>query len=275
MKLVGLFVASSHGQLLPKLEFKGMPVPAHLLNLAPVAPETTTTSTTTSTSFDAEIASTVSTTTTVITTSSGAKTTTEGIESIEEFLFSMENEKAADTSEKGSHNDRKPTRGTFNMTAAMEESRELGYGSVTGARLRFAGTPLGEVAPIYLCKNRTGHCCDNKDPDCFTPGGCFCDSSCRAFDDCCPDFEDECVDRKCLTDIKKNSAGKLALRGIELRRMRHPEVIMVASGGQPAHVEPDGCCNGVPYNHGMKCCCNGALTDQCPCQAVTKAVTEE
>jgi hypothetical protein len=27
MKLVGLFVASSHGQLLPKLEFKGMPVP--------------------------------------------------------------------------------------------------------------------------------------------------------------------------------------------------------------------------------------------------------
>ena len=54
-------------------------------------------------------------------------------------------------------------------------------GSVTGARLRFAGTPLGDVAPIYLCKNRTGHCCDNKDPDCFTPGGCFCDSSCRAF----------------------------------------------------------------------------------------------
>jgi len=177
--------------------------------------------------------------------------------------------------EKGSDNERKPTRGTFNMTAAMEESRELGYGSVTGARLRFAGTPLGDVAPIYLCKNRTGHCCDNKDPDCFTPGGCFCDSSCRAFDDCCPDFEDECVDKKCLTDIKKNSAGKLALRGIELRRMRHPEVIMVASGGQPAHVEPDGCCNGVPYNHGMKCCCNGALTDQCPCQAVTKAVTEE
>jgi len=69
-------------------------------------------------------------------------------------------------------------------------------------------------------------------------------------------------------------AGKLALRGIELRRMRHPEVIMVASGGQPAHVEPDGCCDGVPYNHGMKCCCNGALTDNCPCQAVTKAVTE-
>jgi len=275
MKLVGLFVASSHGQLLPKLEFKGMPVPAHLLNLAPVAPETTTTSTTTSTSLVAEIASTVSTTTTVITTSSGAKTTTEGIESIEEFLFSMENEKAADTSEKGSHYDRKPTRGTFNMTAAMEESQELGYGSVTGARLKFAGTPLGDVAPIYLCKNRNGHCCDNKDPDCFTPGGCFCDSSCRAFDDCCPDFEDECVDRKCLTDIKKNSAGKLALRGIELRRMRHTEVIMVASGGQPAHVEPDGCCNGVPYNHGMKCCCNGALTDQCPCQAVTKAVTEE
>ena len=65
-------------------------------------------------------------------------------------------------------------------------------------------------------------------------------------------------------------AGKLALRGIELRRMRHPEVIMVASGGQPAHVEPDGCCNGVPYNHGMKCCCNGALTDQCPCEAVSK-----
>lgn len=275
MKLVGLFVASSHGQLLPKLEFKGMPVPAHLLNLEPVAPETTTTSTTTSSSLDAEIASTVSTTTTVITTSSGAKTTTEGIESIEEFLFSMENEKVAGTSEKGSDNDRKPTRGTFNMTAAMEESRELGYGSVTGARLRFAGTPLGDVAPIYLCKNRTGHCCDNKDPDCFTPGGCFCDSSCRAFDDCCPDFEDECVDKKCLTDIKKNSAGKLALRGIELRRMRHPEVIMVASGGQPAHVEPDGCCNGVPYNHGMKCCCNGALTDQCPCKAVTKAVTEE
>ena len=54
-------------------------------------------------------------------------------------------------------------------------------GPVTGARLRFAGTPLGDVAPIYLCKNRTGHCCDNKDPDCFTPGGCFCDSSCRAF----------------------------------------------------------------------------------------------
>jgi len=275
MKLVGLFVASSHGQLLPKLEFKGMPVPAHLLNLEPVAPQTTTTSTTSSTSLDSDIVSTVSTTTTVIRTSSGAKTTTEGIESIEEFLFSMENEKAAGTSEKGSDNDRKPTRGTFNMTAAMEESRELGYGSVTGARLRFAGTPLGDVAPIYLCKNRTGHCCDNKDPDCFTPGGCFCDSSCRAFDDCCPDFEDECVDKKCLTDIKKNSAGKLALRGIELRRMRHPEVIMVASGGQPAHVEPDGCCNGVPYNHGMKCCCNGALTDQCPCQAVTKAVTEE
>ena len=129
MKLVGLFVASSHGQLLPKLEFKGMPVPgpdrscieslflskilvtnkacknrnldpnkAHLLNLEPVAPQTTTTSTTSSTSLDSDIVSTVSTTTTVIRTSSGAKTTTEGIESIEEFLFSMENEKAAGTS---------------------------------------------------------------------------------------------------------------------------------------------------------------------------------
>lgn len=274
MKLVGLFVASSHGQLLPKLEFKGMPVPAHLLNLEPVAPETTTTSTTvtvassSSGSLGAEATTTVSTVAT--STQTAAKTTTEGVQSIEEFLFSMENEKTAGISEEGVKNESKPGRGSFNLTAAMEESRELGYGPVTGARLRFAGTPLGDVAPIYLCKNRTGHCCDNKDPDCFTPGGCFCDSSCRAFDDCCPDFEDECVDKKCLKDIKKNSAGKLALRGIELRRMRHPEVIMVASGGQPAHVEPDGCCNGVPYNHGMKCCCNGALTDQCPCEAVTK-----
>jgi len=280
MKLVGLFVASSHGQLLPKLEFKGMPVPAHLLNLAPVAPETTTTASTTltssrSVSLVSENTSTVAptVTTTVVTTSTTEKATTRGVQSIEEFLFSMENEKTAGTTE-GLEIANKPVRGGFNLTAAMEESRDLGYGPVTGARLRFAGTPLGDVAPIYLCKNRTGHCCDNKDPDCFTPGGCFCDSSCRAFDDCCPDFEDECVDKKCLTDIKKNSAGKLALRGIELRRMRHPEVIMVASGGQPAHVEPDGCCDGVPYNHGMKCCCNGALTDNCPCQAVTKAVTE-
>ncbi|CBY31938.1 unnamed protein product [Oikopleura dioica] len=281
MKLVGLFVASSHGQLLPKLEFKGMPVPAHLLNLAPVAPETTTTASTTltssrSVSLVSENTSTVAltVTTTAVTTSTTEKATTRGVQSIEEFLFSMENEKTAGTTEEGLEIANKPVRGGFNLTAAMEESRELGYGPVTGARLRFAGTPLGDVAPIYLCKNRTGHCCDNKDPDCFTPGGCFCDSSCRAFDDCCPDFEDECVDKKCLTDIKKNSAGKLALRGIELRRMRHPEVIMVASGGQPAHVEPDGCCDGVPYNHGMKCCCNGALTDNCPCQAVTKAVTE-
>lgn len=102
------------------------------------------------------------------------------------------------------NNATRPSRGSFDLKAAMEESRAQGYGkliilwktwyyendvwliefsgSVTGARLRFAGTPLGDVAPIYLCKNRSGnHCCDNKDPDCFTPGGCFCDSSCRAF----------------------------------------------------------------------------------------------
>ena len=33
MKLVGLLVAASHGQLLPKLEFKGMPVPGPELNI--------------------------------------------------------------------------------------------------------------------------------------------------------------------------------------------------------------------------------------------------
>ena len=36
--------------------------------------------------------------------------------------------------EKGSDNDKNPTRGTFNMTAAMEESRELGYGETSIGR---------------------------------------------------------------------------------------------------------------------------------------------
>ncbi|CAG5113130.1 Oidioi.mRNA.OKI2018_I69.chr2.g7270.t1.cds [Oikopleura dioica] len=273
MKLVGLLVAASHGQLLPKLEFKGMPVPAHLLNIEPKdlesqsssKAETTTVMPSTSTITTSRASSTVTENSSQATTTHA--TTTEAAQSIEEFLFSMENNENSSVSDSRNENDTtRPSRGSFDLKAAMEESRAQGYGSVTGARLRFAGTPLGDVAPIYLCKNRSGnHCCDNKDPDCFTPGGCFCDSSCRAFDDCCPDFEDECVDKKCLEETKKNSAGKLALRGIELRRMRHPEVIMVASGGQPTHVEPDGCCNGIPYNHGIKCCCNGALTDQCPC----------
>jgi len=72
--------------------------------LAPVAPETTTTASTTltssrSVSLVSENTSTVAptVTTTVVTTSTTEKATTKGVQSIEEFLFSMENEKTAGT----------------------------------------------------------------------------------------------------------------------------------------------------------------------------------
>merc|ERR1711990_274000 len=90
-----------------------------------------------------------------------------------------------------------PPRGTFNLQMALIDSRNHGYGiqlkSGNGSGSKYP------VDPIYMCKERTGdQCCSDKDPDCFTPGGCFCDASCRAFDDCCPDFEETCVDKSCL-----------------------------------------------------------------------------
>lgn len=160
-----------------------------------------------------------------------------------------------------------PARGTFNLEAALRDSRERGYGN--GVRLRFNGVKKSSLDPIYMCSERTGdQCCTDKDPDCFAPGGCFCDASCKAFDDCCPDFEEICVDKTCLE--KKESI----LPYFRSMRMGPPQPTIelinkapsIASGGQPKHVEPDACCAGKPYNQGERCCCNNQITDQCPCQ---------
>merc|ERR1712048_1148851 len=156
-----------------------------------------------------------------------------------------------------------PQRGTFNLEAALKDSRDKGYGSAV--RLRFAGAAnLDDVDPIYLCSKRSGdQCCVDKDPECFTPGGCFCDSSCRAFDDCCPDFEDHCADKSCLENLKSDVVTKY-LRNFR-RRPENSDLPSIASGGQPKHVEPNACCNGRPFNHGLRCCCGGTVTDECPC----------
>lgn len=157
-----------------------------------------------------------------------------------------------------------PKRGTFDLEVALKQSRANGYGN--GVRLRFAGTSLSQVDPIYLCSKRSNdQCCDDKDPDCFTPGGCFCDSSCRAFDDCCPDFEEHCADKSCLENLKSDVVTKY-LRNFR-RRPENSDLPSIASGGQPKHVEPNACCNGRPYNHGLRCCCGGTVTDECPCQS--------
>lgn len=162
-----------------------------------------------------------------------------------------------------------PTRGSFNLEAALRDSRERGYGN--GVRLRFNGINKSSLDPIYMCSERTGEqCCTDKDPDCFAPGGCFCDSSCKAFDDCCPDFEETCVDKTCL-DKKEPDNLQNYFRSM---RMGPPQPTFnlvnqapsIASGGQPKHVEPDACCAGKPYNQGERCCCNNQITDQCPCQ---------
>lgn len=155
-----------------------------------------------------------------------------------------------------------PERGTFNLEVALEESRKNGYGN--GVRLRFAGTSLSQVDPIYLCSNRSGEqCCEDKNPECFTPGGCFCDSSCRAFDDCCPDFEEHCADKSCLANLRSDVVNTY-LRNF--RRRPDKDLPSIASGGQPKHVEPNACCNGRPFNHGLRCCCSGSVTDDCPCK---------
>lgn len=157
-----------------------------------------------------------------------------------------------------------PSRGNFDLDLALKRSKDHGYGS-SSVRLRFAGTSLSHVDPIYLCaKRETKQCCEDKDPECFTPGGCFCDSSCRAFDDCCPDFEDHCADKKCLEDLRADIVSNY-LRN--LRRRPGPDVPSIASGGQPKHVEPNACCDGRPYNHGLRCCCAGSVTDECPCKS--------
>lgn len=162
-----------------------------------------------------------------------------------------------------------PPRGTFNLQMALIDSRNHGYGiqlkSGNGSGSKYP------IDPIYMCKERTGdQCCSDKNPDCFTPGGCFCDASCRAFDDCCPDFEETCVDKSCLKQKGDNLENYF-------RSMRLPppkeksngskdrELPSIASGGQPKHVEPNACCNGRPYNSGLRCCCNDQITDQCPC----------
>lgn len=162
-----------------------------------------------------------------------------------------------------------PQRGTFNLEAALEESRHNGYGSPV--RLRFNGTPSSQVDPIYLCAERSGdQCCVDKSPECFTPGGCFCDSSCSAFNDCCPDFDDVCVDKSCLDHMQGDSVMQFLrnLRSGVVPDMNAYEVKLptIAAGGQPKHVEPTGCCNGKPYNHGLRCCCHGQITDECPCR---------
>lgn len=160
-----------------------------------------------------------------------------------------------------------PERGTFNLEAALQQSRNNGYGS--GVRLRFAGTSLSQVDPIYLCKERSGdQCCEDKNPECFTPGGCFCDSSCRAFDDCCPDFEDHCADKSCLENLRTDIVSTY-LRNFRRKPENLKDLPSIASGGQPKHVEPNACCSGRPFNHGLRCCCSGSVTDECPCKTET------
>jgi hypothetical protein len=155
-----------------------------------------------------------------------------------------------------------PKRGTFNLEVALQQSRNNGYGN--GVRLRFAGTSLSQVDPIYLCSKRSGdQCCEDKNPECFTPGGCFCDSSCRAFDDCCPDFEDHCSDKSCLEGLHADIVHRY-LRNF--RNRPDKDLPSIASGGQPKHVEPNACCAGRPFNHGLRCCCAGSVTDECPCK---------
>lgn len=160
-----------------------------------------------------------------------------------------------------------PERGTFNLESALKQSRNNGFGSAV--RLRFAGTSLSNVDPIYLCSKRSGEqCCEDKNPECFTPGGCFCDSSCRAFDDCCPDFEDHCADKSCLENLKTDIVSNY-LRNLRRRPENLKDLPSIASGGQPKHVEPNACCNGRPFNHGLRCCCSGHVTDECPCKSGT------
>lgn len=161
-----------------------------------------------------------------------------------------------------------PQRGTFSLEAALKDSRDKGYGSAV--RLRFAGAAnLDDVDPIYLCSKRSGdQCCVDKDPECFTPGGCFCDSSCRAFDDCCPDFEDHCADKSCLENLKTDIVVNY-LRNLRRKPDNFKDLPSIASGGQPKHVEPNACCAGRPYNHGLRCCCAGSVTDECPCKSET------
>lgn len=160
-----------------------------------------------------------------------------------------------------------PERGTFNLDAALQQSRNSGYGN--GVRLRFAGTSLSQVDPIYLCSKRSGEqCCEDKNPECFTPGGCFCDSSCRAFDDCCPDFEDHCADKSCLENLRTDIVSNY-LRNFRRKPENLKDLPSIASGGQPKHVEPNACCSGRPFNHGLRCCCAGSVTDECPCKSET------
>lgn len=160
-----------------------------------------------------------------------------------------------------------PVRGHFDLEAALRDSREKGYGN--GVRLRFNGVSKSSLDPIYLCSERPveQQCCTNKDPHCFTPGGCFCDASCKAFDDCCPDYEELCVDRSCLE--KKGDPVKTYFRSIRFGQPKNGTDTnrLPSGGGQPGHVEPDACCGGRPYNHETRCCCNEQITDQCPCQA--------
>jgi len=158
-------------------------------------------------------------------------------------------------------------RGTFDLQLALRDSRDKGYGN--GVRLRFNGVSKSSLDPIYLCSERPAEhqCCTNKDPHCFTPGGCFCDASCKAFDDCCPDYEDLCVDRSCL-EKKGSDPVQTYFRSMRLGSPKNStENRLPSGGGSPGHVEPDACCGGKPYNHEERCCCNEQITDQCPCKA--------
>lgn len=160
-----------------------------------------------------------------------------------------------------------PKRGAFDLQLALRDSRDRGYGN--GVRLRFNGVSKSSLDPIYLCSARPAdqQCCTNKDPHCFTPGGCFCDASCKAFDDCCPDYVDLCVDRSCL-EKKGSDPVQTYFRSMRLGAPKNStENRLPSGGGSPGHVEPDACCGGKPYNHEERCCCNEQITDQCPCQA--------
>lgn len=74
-------------------------------------------------------------------------------------------------------------------------------------------------------------CCEDKNPECFTPGGCFCDSSCRAFDDCCPDFEDHCADKSCLENLRTDIVSNY-LRNFRRKPENLKDLPSIASGGQ-------------------------------------------
>lgn len=151
---------------------------------------------------------------------------------------------------------------------------------------------------IYLCQKRIQQiqnnlhplinsvttntvCCLGKDKECFTAGGCFCDESCRHFDDCCPDYEYTCADKfkLCLLDENSNNGVdktkikpdsnqnlKELQQKLEQEKLNHQKIKDgtyendksqndLAGADNAHHVAPNACCGPRKYNDGEQCCC--------------------